>query len=202
MRSHRPRLWAPRGEAYVNNMNETIFNFFYSFAHKSYALDFCIHFFAEWYGLIILFVLFIYLFKHRDNPKKGVRDLFVVGTTAVSAWFIAHFFKDVFHTLRPFDAVASIKPLVIESGYAFPSGHATFFMALASSLWFYHKRLAVFFGISAVLIGVARISAGIHWPIDILAGLFLGYAIGTTLHDLISSMTSKVYPTSKPPIAK
>ncbi|HAS85116.1 MAG TPA: hypothetical protein DCS23_03565 [Candidatus Yonathbacteria bacterium] len=173
-------------------MNEATFNYLYSFAHRSQWLDFVISFTAEWYGLIILAVLFVYLFKHKDNFKKGVTDLVVVSVTAVSAWFIAHFFKDVFHTLRPFDVSPAITPLVSESGYAFPSGHATFFMALASSLWFYHKRLAVFFGISAVLIGFARVSAGIHWPVDILGGLFLGYAIGTTLHKLIVSMTEKI----------
>lgn len=162
------------------NMNEVIFNYLYSFTRQNPALDALIVFVAEWYGLIILVSLFIYLYKHRDNPARGVRDLFVVGVTAVSAWFIAHFFKDVFHTLRPFDAIPTIKPLVVESGfgYAFPSGHATFFMALASSLWFYHKQLAVFFGVSAVLIGFARVSAGVHWPVDILGGLTLGYAIG------------------------
>lgn len=173
-------------------MNETIFNYLYSFAHRNAWLDFVISFTAEWYGLVILGALFIYLFKHKDNLKKGVTDLVVVSVTAVSAWFIAHFFKDVFHTLRPFDAMSSVKPLITESGYAFPSGHATFFMALASSLWFYHKRLAVFFGISAVLIGLARVSAGIHWPVDILGGLFLGYAIGITLYKLITSMTDRI----------
>lgn len=173
-------------------MNETIFNYLYGFAHMSHALDVAIAFTAEWYGLIILAALFIYLFEHRDNPKKGVRDLFVVGATAVSAYIVAYAFKDTFQTLRPFDASASVVPLVKESGYAFPSGHATFFMALAASLWFYHKRLAVFFGISAVLIGTARVASGIHWPIDILGGLFLGYAVGTTLYKLIASMTEKI----------
>lgn len=173
-------------------MNESVFTYFYSFAHRSHFLDTVIAFTAEWYGLVILGALFIYLFKHKDNLRKGVTDLVVVSVTAVSAWFIAHFFKDVFHTLRPFDADPGVIPLVSESGYAFPSGHATFFMALASSLWFYHKRLAVFFGISALIIGIARISAGIHWPVDILGGLFLGYAIGTTLHKLIVSMTEKI----------
>lgn len=173
-------------------MYETGFNFFYNYAHTSRILDLAIIFFAKWYGLIILAALFIYLYEHRDNPQKGVRDLFVVGSTAVFAYIAAYVFKDTFHTLRPFDALPSVKSLITESGPAFPSGHATFFMALASSLWFYHKRLAVFFGISAVIVGVARVMAGVHWPADILGGLFLGYVVGTTLYRLIAVMTEKV----------
>lgn len=167
-------------------LNETIFYYFYGFAHRDTTLDSAINFIAEWYGIIILVTLFVYLFEHKDNPQKGVRDLFVVGATAASAWFVAHVFKDAFHTLRPFDAIPAVRAIVTEGGYAFPSGHATFFMALASSLWFYHKRLAVFFGISAILIGLARIAGGVHWPVDILGGLILGYVIGTTLYRFIA----------------
>ncbi|MEK7460026.1 MAG: phosphatase PAP2 family protein [Patescibacteria group bacterium] len=159
-------------------MNEQLFNFFYSFAHQNPILDDVISFVATWYGLVILTLLFLYLFEHRDNPKKGFRDLFVVGIVAISAWFIAHFLKEVFHTLRPFEVLPSVTPLFIEDSYAFPSGHAAMFMALATSLWFYHKKLSIFFAISAVFIGIARVMAGVHWPVDILGGLALGYILG------------------------
>lgn len=167
-------------------MNESVFTYFYSFAHRNPWLDFVISFTAEWYGLVILTALFIYLFKHRDNLRKGVTDLVVVSVSAVFAWFIAHFFKDVFHTLRPFDVLSWVKPLVSESGFAFPSGHATFFMALASVLWYYHRYLAIFFGFSAVLIGLARIAVGIHWPFDILAGWFLGGVVGVLAYYVLN----------------
>ena len=168
-------------------MNETIFNF-YTVLQKHFR---CGYWFLLQSGILCYtWCAFIYLFSMII--KKGVRDLFVVGATAVSAYIIAYVFKDAFNTLRPFDALSWVKPLVSESGPAFPSGHATFFMAPATALWFYHKRLAVFFGISAVLIGFARVASGIHWPIDILGGLFLGYVVGTTLHKLIVSMTDRV----------
>lgn len=172
-------------------MNETIFNYFYSYAHTSAALDTAIIFIARDFGFVILTVLLVYLYKHEDK-REGVKDLFIVLATAVAAWFIAHWAKDVFHTLRPFDALPSVIPLVSESGYAFPSGHATFFMTLASVLWYYHKYLGLFFGFSAVIIGIARISAGVHWPVDILGGLFLGLAIGTTAYKLVSSLMEKM----------
>lgn len=162
-------------------MNQSIFNYLYGFAHQSPKVDAIIGFVANEYGLAILAILVVYLLEHEDK-KKGVRDMVVVLTTAVIAWFIARFFKELFQTYRPFDMLPWVNPLLPESGFAFPSGHATFFMALASSLWFYHKRLAMFFGISAVAIGSARVMAGIHWPVDILGGLLLGYILGTGMY--------------------
>lgn len=153
-------------------------------------LDAVISFVAVQYGLIILAALLIYLYEHEDK-RAGIKDILVVLVSAATAWFLAHFLKNIFHTLRPFDALSWVKPLILESGYAFPSGHATFFMALASSLWFYHKRLAVFFCLSAILIGLARIAAGIHWPIDILGGLVFGYVLGTGAYYLLRYLTNR-----------
>lgn len=172
-------------------MNGTIFTFFYGYAHTSSALDTAIIFIARDVGFVILTALLVYLYKHKDN-REGVKDLFIILATAVAAWLIAHWAKDVFHTLRPFDALPWVDPLISETGFAFPSGHATFFMTLASMLWYYHKYLGLFFGFSAVIIGIARIATGVHWPVDILGGLFLGLAIGTTAYKLGSSLLEKM----------
>ena len=171
-------------------MNETIFNFFYSIAHQSSFLDTMIIFVAVYYGWVILVALFLYLVEHEDK-KSGVRDLIVVLVSAGIALAVALSLKNFFHTLRPFDVFPWVHPLALEPDYAFPSGHATFFMALASTLWFYHKRLALFFGLSAVFIGIARVVMGVHWPGDILGGLFLGLLIGTTTHHLFSSLSKR-----------
>ena len=64
-----------------------------------------------------------------------------------------------------------------ETGYAFPSGHATFFAALAMYIFFLNKKAGYVFMISALLVGLARIAAGVHFPVDILGGFVLGSTI-------------------------
>jgi undecaprenyl-diphosphatase len=90
------------------------------------------------------------------------------------AWILAYALKFLFHTLRPFDVISQVHSLIPESGFAFPSGHATFFMALAVSIFFLHKKAGYVFMFFALLIGLARIMAGVHFPIDILVGFVLG----------------------------
>jgi undecaprenyl-diphosphatase len=87
---------------------------------------------------------------------------------------LAYIFKFLIHTPRPFDAFTQVHSLIPESGFAFPSGHATFFMALAVSIFFYHKKAGYVFMFFALLIGLARIAAGVHFPADILGGFVLG----------------------------
>ncbi len=168
-------------------MNQFIFEFFYSFAHRSNVFDSIIYFLASDYGLIILTVLLIYLFKHKDKLKR-VSDLIIVLISGVTAVMVADILKLFFHTLRPFEIFPWVHALIIKDDFSFPSGHSAFFMAIATSLWFYHKRLSVFFGISAVVIGLSRVIAGIHFPIDILGGLTLGFLVGIIIPFIINKL--------------
>ncbi len=74
---------------------------------------------------------------------------------------------------RPYMTL-NLDPLILQTDYSFPSGHATFFFALAMGLMYVDRRLGLaFFGIAAA-ISVARIMAGVHYPFDILGGALVG----------------------------
>jgi undecaprenyl-diphosphatase len=164
-------------------MNISIFYFFYNFAHQSVLLDKLIIFFAVYFPYLVIILAGLFLLFHHDvfkaeNPyqvffkkKKEILGAFVTG---VSAWVLAYVLKFLIHIDRPFVALTGVQSLVPESGFAFPSGHATFFMALAFSIYFRHKKAGYWFIAFALIIGLARIMAGVHYPIDILGGFVLG----------------------------
>ena len=152
-------------------MNNAIFFFFYNFAHQSKIFDYIIIFFAVYFPYIVAVLAAVFLLFYYKKWK----EFFVVFFSATFAWvLVSYVFKFLFHTLRPFDAFPQVHSLISESGYSFPSGHATFFMALAVAIFFYHKKAGYWFIFFALLIGIARIIAGVHFPIDILGGFVLG----------------------------
>lgn len=62
--------------------------------------------------------------------------------------------------------------------FSMPSGSATACAAGAAWIWIrFGPRLGVPAALLAVLVGLARIYAGIHWPSDVVVGLALGAAI-------------------------
>jgi undecaprenyl-diphosphatase len=154
-------------------MNEAIFYFFYNFSHKSVFFDKIIIFFADAFPYIVILLAVIYLFFY----KKDWKDFFIIFISSGLAWFLAYIFKFIFHTGRPFEIFPNVISLFSESGYAFPSGHSTFFMALAFAIFFGHKKIGYIFIFFSLLIGIARIMAGVHFPIDILGGFILGFVI-------------------------
>jgi undecaprenyl-diphosphatase len=52
-----------------------------------------------------------------------------------------------------------------------------FFSALAMSLYFINKRIGILYFIVALIVGLARVASGVHFPIDILVGYILGIII-------------------------
>jgi undecaprenyl-diphosphatase len=59
---------------------------------------------------------------------------------------------------------------------SFPSDHTTFLFAIAFSyLFFKLKKLAVISLILAFLGGIARVYVGVHYPFDIMGGIFVGF---------------------------
>ncbi len=167
-------------------LNNQIFFFLYNFAHQSDTLDKVIVFFADTLPYIAIFLAVIFLiFHHEAIPNKNIwsdlknylkkwHEILFVFFSGIFAWCFASILKIVIHTLRPFDAFMNVHSLISETGFAFPSGHATFYSALAVSLFFCHKKIGYVFMFFALLIGIARIIAGVHFPIDILGGFILG----------------------------
>jgi undecaprenyl-diphosphatase len=169
-------------------MNEAIFFFFYNLAHQSIVFDKIIIFFADIFPYIFIILVGLFLLFHHEvfraqdpfqvllQKKKEILLAFFSGALA---WVLAYVLKLIFHTPRPFDLFSRVDALLPETGYAFPSGHATFFMALAVSVFLIHKQAGRVFIFLALIIGLARVIAGVHFPIDILGGFLLGSIVST-----------------------
>ena len=158
--------------------NDALFSYLNDFAFRTEPLDQTIFFIAHYLPWVLLVGLLVFLFTHK-HPGEAARSILVVLTAAGFAWVISYAIKYCFLSPRPFLAWPDIN-LIFESGGfdSFPSGHATFFMALGAALFAYHRIGGVFYVVAALAIGVARIISGIHWPLAVLAGWLLGGLIG------------------------
>ncbi|MES2930395.1 MAG: phosphatase PAP2 family protein [Patescibacteria group bacterium] len=167
-------------------MNIALFHFLHNFAFRYSWLDGIIWFLAEplIYICILAAVVFIcihYKIFTSGNiitliREKG-RKIISIPLTTILGWCAATFLKFLIHSDRPYIVFQDVHSLFVESGYAFPSGHSATISALAFSIFFVNKRLGYVFFAVALLIGIARIAAGVHFPVDIIGGYILGFLI-------------------------
>lgn len=169
-------------------MNNFLFFQLYSLAHRSNFLDWLIVFCANNFGYIMIFLAVIYLVFYADGAfdyhkpllqaKKKAKDVILVFSSAIIAYIGEYLLKSFIPSPRPFLYFENVKPLFLHGGMdSFPSGHAMFFGALAMSLYFVNKRVGYLYFIVALIVGLARVAAGIHFPIDIFVGYILGIII-------------------------
>jgi membrane-associated phospholipid phosphatase len=103
---------------------------------------------------------------------------FVLASLFASIW--SHGMKALFSSLRP--------PAVLQEGSfhligpmfqhsSFPSGHTTTIFVLAGlfCLQRVDNRLKLFVLVLAACVGLSRIACGVHWPVDVLGGMFGGW---------------------------
>ena len=70
-------------------------------------------------------------------------------------------------------------------------------VALAMTVYFYRKQLGIITFILAALVGVGRVAAHVHSPIDILGGAILGLLAGVAGYWLAGRLIAKH---TKPPV--
>ena len=164
------------------------------FAHIHSAAMYAAVFFARYVAVIIIVALIIYVFHDLNRAKIIQRGL--VALVAVFAGLFARYIvKSIillgYSLSRPYitlkDITILIPPILKEETQSFPSGHALFFFALSTVVYSYNKKLGSIFFLVSVLMGVARVTAGVHYPSDIVGGMILGILSGLLCTKLLLS---------------
>lgn len=95
--------------------------------------------------------------------------------STVFAWIFTSMVKSFFPTSRPFE-FNGLPPLTITLPLdgAFPSIHTATAFALAFSVWLHNKKSGLVFILGAILVGIGRVSANVHFPLDVVFGAAIG----------------------------
>jgi undecaprenyl-diphosphatase len=106
------------------------------------------------------------------NGRHGV---VAAGCSALLALGAAHLVADLWARPRPYIAHPGTHLFIARSGDpSFPSDHATAAFAIAVALLLRHRKAGWIAIAMAVVLSVARVAVGTHYPADVLAGAAVG----------------------------
>ena len=165
------------------SLDHQIFIVINSLSGRWYWLDLCAIVCAKY----LIFVIFgaaigwwISLHKTKASsawPLEGKKKWLIFGHLSLATVFsfllnqlaaLIHFRE------RPFLQTGTHRLVNPLSEKSFPSDHAAVAFAIAVAIFFYNKSLGVFLLLLGILIGLGRIYTGVHYPLDILGGAFVG----------------------------
>lgn len=164
-------------------MDHTVAIYLNQLAASSPTLSGVAVFFAQYFPYLVAF-LFVYVVWRHSATLRDTARFFLEAVAAVflSRAVFVELIRFFLHRPRPYFDNHAIVQLLSETSYSFPSGNAAFFFALATTVYLHDKRWGVSLYIASVIIGIARVMAGVHYPTDILGGAALGIAVGWGVH--------------------
>ena len=167
--------------------NQELFFFFFNIGNSSSVAQMLTIFFAEWFPYLVLTSIILYESFHQKHDEEIVRTILRTSVVLIFTWFVALSLKHVFPSPRPFAYFSNIIPLVTENDPfgSFPSAHATMFGAVAGIVYANKFLIKKWYLLAAIIIALARVCAGVHWPIDVFVGLCIGFAFAYLLTALL-----------------
>jgi undecaprenyl-diphosphatase len=153
-------------------MNYHLFQLLNGWAGRSDRIDDVMEFAATWliYGVFLAGATLVVRVLRRGRWA----DALAVGVTLALAFLESLLVQRMSHEVRPFQTHPVHQLIAHAAGASLPSDHATAAFTIAfAALAFLDRRWGwAVFG-AAVLIGLARVWAGLHYPGDILAAAII-----------------------------
>lgn len=164
-------------------MNSYIFNLIYNFGRGTFIESFGFYF-AQYSIFVVIGAIFIAGLYQVYRKNKLALFYFFALFSGATGYVVSKIIRMIYLSPRPFMKLNLVPSFEVFDIYSFPSGHTIFLSAVAMFVLMKYQKFGLFLLAVALLTGLARIHAGVHWPSDILAGAGLGIIIGFCVHKL------------------
>ncbi len=152
-------------------------------------LNFLIIFIAKYFIFLVLGLAVWFFFQLSSLERKRLFILTII--TLPLIYIVAKFLSLAYYDPRPFITNHIIPLFPHNPDNGFPSDHVLLSGAIATVIFYFNKKIGIFFFAMAILIGVARVLAGVHHSLDIFGSLIIAIVVSYLTYKFIFSRFNK-----------
>ena len=134
---------------------------------------------------IPLYIVMLFIIIYHEWPRRFIYTILFMAITVMLCDQLSALIKFLVERPRPTHdyEIANMVHIVNSykgGAYGFVSSHAAncFGVAAFLSNWFKHYKWSILMFTWAIIVSYSRIYLGVHYPLDILCGAFIGTIIG------------------------
>jgi len=162
---------ARAGQSSASSIDYTLFRVINNLAGRSHTLDVVMIDLAKYSPLVYAGALALLWLTWK---LRNQRAALFAGISALVALGLGQIVGYAFPRDRPYLAHHVSLLITHSPDTSFPSDHTTLAFAVAIAVWKFNRRAGITLLIFGVLVAVARVFVGAHYPGDVIGGAVLG----------------------------
>jgi membrane-associated phospholipid phosphatase len=138
---------------------------------------------AKYLIVLIILIAGIYFLKLEKQKQKEMLVFAVI--TLPIIFIMSRLAEKLYFNPRPF-VVGNFLPLISHTNNnGFPSDHTLLSTAVAAVIYLFNKKIGIALGLLALLVGLARVVAGVHHLIDIFGSIAIVALVSLLIHKYV-----------------
>lgn len=158
-------------------------------------MDSIIVFVAKYVFVLSIIVAGVYWLMASKQKKIDILKLAIISFPL--SYILTKILEKFIYDPRPF-VVDHIKPLIAHAAdNGFPSDHTLLTATIAAAVFAYNKKLGLALFVISLAIGIARILAQIHHPLDIIGSVVIGVSATYIGYLCLKIINKKFFPVAE-----
>ena len=142
-------------------------------------------------GGVVWLVMIALLLMFKKTRKAGI---YCLAALLVDVTIVSGIIKPLVGRVRPYEVIEGLTSMIgPQWDTSFPSGHTASSFAVAFTCFLKGpKKIGIPALVLAALIGFSRLYVGVHYPSDVICGLFIGIAASLITVFILNRISAKL----------
>ncbi len=115
----------------------------------------------------------------------------IIAAGLIARFAVVELVRLFVQTARPYAALTFAPLINPVNEFSFPSGHVSVLAAIAFIAWTIRPAAGAALFAGAIIVGIARVLAGVHWPLDIFGGMVVGALTALVVHAVVLHLSKE-----------